>query len=196
MDLRIVYVEASGAVVILTPVQWGRFAKAITLDRKLVAIDPPQPFEKIAPLLRAGGPVVSWDDIERFSPEWAETAQEFAERIRDKDVPKDATDIRIVPVADIPADRTFRAAWTADLTVDMDKARDIQRDRLRDERAPMLAALDVEYQRADERGDDEAKAAVAAQKQALRDITKADEIEAAKTPDELKALNVEALFGA
>jgi hypothetical protein len=89
--------------------------------------------------------------------------------------------------AKIPSDRTFRNAWKADLTVDMEKAREIHREHLRQMRAPLLQALDVEYQRADERGDPAEKQRIAARKQVLRDVTKDVAIEAAQTPEELKA---------
>ena len=51
-----------------------------------------------------------------------------------------------------------------------------------------LAALDVEYQHADERGDVAEKARIAAKKQALRDVTADPAIEAAQTPEALKAV--------
>lgn len=116
-----------------------------------------------------------------------ETEAEFVERIRQKDVPKDATNVRIIDKSGVPSDRTFRNAWKADLTVDMPKAREIHREHLRQMRAPLLQALDVEYQRADERGDPAEKQRIAARKQVLRDVTKDVAIEAAQTPEELKA---------
>jgi hypothetical protein len=74
------------------------------------------------------------------------------------------------------------------ITVNVNKAKEITKDRLRAERAPLLAGLDVAYQRADESGDAEKKAEVVAEKQRLRDITQlADQ---AQTLDELKALKV------
>jgi hypothetical protein len=79
------------------------------------------------------------------------------------------------------------------VTVDMSKARKIQRNRIRVARAPALAELDIAYQRADEQGDAEAKAAVVAQKQALRDAPEDPAIDAAKTPEELAAVMPEIL---
>jgi Iap family predicted aminopeptidase len=81
------------------------------------------------------------------------------------------------------------------ITLNMAKAREIQRDRIRALREPLFADLDVAYQRADENGDAEAKAAIAARKQALRDATKDPAIDAAKTPEELKAAIPDALKG-
>jgi len=103
-------------------------------------------------------------------------------------------EIREIARSEVPTDRTFRNAWKADLTVDMPKAREIHRDTLRALRAPKLAALDVEYQIADERGDAAAKAAVAVRKQALRDVTDDPAINAATTPAALKRVIQAALL--
>jgi hypothetical protein len=98
--------------------------------------------------------------------------------------------------ATIPADRTFRNAWIlADGAIahDMAKAREIKRDQLRRERAPLLAALDTAYLRADETKDEAAKAAIGEQKQRLREAPGDPAIDAAKTADELKAITLAGL---
>lgn len=103
-------------------------------------------------------------------------------------VPKGA-DYHICHVSEIDADRTFRDAWTRNadtISVDMGKARDVWRQRMREARTPLLSDLDIAYQRADEAGDAKSKRDVALQKQALRDITKHPDIDAAQTPDDLK----------
>ena len=66
----------------------------------------------------------------------------------------------------------------------MDKAKAITKARLRQEREPLLAAQDVAFQRALESSAD--TAAIVAEKQRLRDITKL--ADAATTLDELKAI--------
>jgi hypothetical protein len=72
------------------------------------------------------------------------------------------------------------------ITINLNKAKDITKDRLRQERALLLQAQDIAFQRALETGAD--TTAIAAEKQRLRDITKlADQ---ATTLDELKALKV------
>lgn len=84
-------------------------------------------------------------------------------------------------------------AWTYDssgITHDMPKARDIYRADARLARAPMLAALDVDYQRADEAEDQASKHAIATRKQQLRDATQDHRIEACNTVEELSALDV------
>jgi hypothetical protein len=100
--------------------------------------------------------------------------------------------------ADIPADRTFRNAWRLNGTGidhDMEKARAIQRERMRLARAPLLAALDVEYQRADEAADADAKASVAARKQALRDAPQDPRVDTVQTVEALKTVWPDALSG-
>jgi hypothetical protein len=70
------------------------------------------------------------------------------------------------------------------IVINVDKAKEITKDRLRVERTPLLQAQDVAFQRALEEGAD--TAAIVAEKQRLRDITQlADQ---AETLDELKAL--------
>ena len=72
------------------------------------------------------------------------------------------------------------------IIIDINKAKDITKDRLRQEREPLLLAQDVAFQRALEINAD--TSAIVAEKQRLRDITKlADE---ATTVEELKALEV------
>ena len=72
------------------------------------------------------------------------------------------------------------------IIINIDKAKNITKDRLRAERAPLLQAQDIAFQRALEAGSD--TSAIVAEKQRLRDITKlADE---ATTLDELKAISV------
>ena len=74
------------------------------------------------------------------------------------------------------------------INVNMDKAREIKKDMIREERNPKLAALDVDFMRAVEQGDTDLQATISAKKQALRDATDDPAIASATTPDELKAV--------
>ena len=107
------------------------------------------------------------------------------EAIAAKDVPQ-GVPFKIVDVADIPLDRTFRNAWNADLTVDFPKAKALTKDRLRADRKPLLEAQDVLFQRALETGKD--ATAIVVEKQRLRDVTK--RVDAATTLDQLKGVTV------
>jgi hypothetical protein len=72
------------------------------------------------------------------------------------------------------------------ITINLDKAKAITKERLRVERTPLLQAQDVAFQRATEEGAD--TSAIVAEKQRLRDIT--DLADSATTLDELKAITV------
>ena len=70
------------------------------------------------------------------------------------------------------------------ITINIDKAKEITKDRLRTEREPLLLAQDVLFQRALETSAD--TTAIVAEKQRLRDITNL--ADACTTTDELRAL--------
>jgi hypothetical protein len=72
------------------------------------------------------------------------------------------------------------------ITINLDKAKVITKERLRAERTPLLQAQDVAFQRALEEGAD--TSAIVAEKQRLRDITGL--ADSATTLDELKAITV------
>jgi hypothetical protein len=74
------------------------------------------------------------------------------------------------------------------IQVNINKAKDITKDRLRVERTPKLEALDVAFQRALELGADTSE--IATKKQALRDapaqvdsMTTVEQLKAATLPD-------------
>ena len=71
------------------------------------------------------------------------------------------------------------------ITINMDKAKDITKERLRKERESLLAAEDIKFIRAQEEGSD--TTAIIAEKQRLRDIT--NSVDSCTTTDELKELN-------
>lgn len=71
-------------------------------------------------------------------------------------------------------------------TINLEKAREITKTRLRKEREPLLQALDIQFQRALET--DASTTAIVEEKQRLRDIT--DLVDQAQTVDELKQLTV------
>jgi uncharacterized protein YdaT len=72
------------------------------------------------------------------------------------------------------------------IIIDINKAKDITKDRLRQERKPLLEAQDVAFQRALESNAD--TSAIVAEKQRLRDITQI--IDNINTIDELKAFDI------
>lgn len=100
------------------------------------------------------------------------------------------TDPIICDVTDLP-DAEFRGAWErgADrpVVVNMTKAAEIARQKIRAERAPLLAAQDVLFTRAQGQKDQAAADAAEAKRQALRDATADARLTAAKDPAALKA---------
>jgi len=89
-----------------------------------------------------------------------------------------------------PSDRHFRDAWSLSGTViseDMDAAKTIFRDKIREVRTSLLAAEDVVYMKALEADDTSAKSASVAKKNALRNAPAASAITSADTIAKLKA---------
>ena len=74
------------------------------------------------------------------------------------------------------------------ITVDINKAKAITKDRLRVERKPLLEEQDILFMKAQEAGSD--TSAIVTEKQRLRDIT--NQVDSMTTTDELKAATVEA----
>ena len=72
------------------------------------------------------------------------------------------------------------------IQVDITKAKAITKDRLRNERKPLLEAQDILFMKAQEAGSD--TSAIVTEKQRLRDIT--NQVDSMTTTDELKAATV------
>ena len=70
------------------------------------------------------------------------------------------------------------------ITVNLDKAKQITKDKIRKTRKPLLEAQDVVFQRALESGED--STAIVAEKQRLRDLT--NPVDDCTDTDALKAL--------
>ena len=92
--------------------------------------------------------------------------------------------------ASVPSDRHFRGAWSLNGSViseDMDAAKAIFKDKVREVRNPLLDAEDVVYMKALEADDASAKSASVTKKTALRDAPAASAINAASDIAALKA---------
>ncbi len=74
------------------------------------------------------------------------------------------------------------------VSINMDKAKVITKDRLRADRIPLLEEQDILFMKAQEAGSD--TSAIVTEKQRLRDIT--NQVDSMTTTDELKAATVEA----
>ena len=113
------------------------------------------------------------------------TGEMDIEAVKAKDTPSGSI---IVQDSDLPqADNDFFNAWELTngvVTVNLDKAKEITKARLRAEREPLLAAQDVLFQRAQETGSE--TTAIVAEKNRLRDITNG--VDVCTTTQELRAL--------
>jgi len=69
--------------------------------------------------------------------------------------------------------------------INMAKAKEIHKAKIREARTPKLSELDIEFQKAQETGAD--TSSIVSKKQALRDAPAATAISSATTTDELKA---------
>lgn len=89
-----------------------------------------------------------------------------------------------------PSERVFRAAWVSSgpdlITVDMELAKNIWRNKIRQARSGKLEELDTAFMKALETNAD--TSAIVAQKQALRDAPSDPAIDAATTTEQLKAI--------
>ena len=96
--------------------------------------------------------------------------------------------IYTVQPSDCPTDRSFRDAWSYDgsnFGINITKAKEIHKDRIRLAREKKFEELDVEFQRALETSAD--TSAIVAKKQALRDAPAASGITTAANANDLKA---------
>jgi hypothetical protein len=92
--------------------------------------------------------------------------------------------------ATVPSDRHFRGAWSLSGSViseDMDAAKVIFKNKIREVRAPLLDAEDVVYMKALEAGDTDAQAASVTKKNNLRNAPAASAITNAANIAALKA---------
>ena len=105
-----------------------------------------------------------------------------------KDVPSGLS-YEIVEDSVIPTDRSFRNAWKQNsktIETDMTKAKEIHKDKIRIARAPKLAELDIEFQKALETSSSTTD--IVAKKQALRDAPAASGISTAASEADIIAL--------
>lgn len=99
-------------------------------------------------------------------------------------------------VKSMPANRKFRDAWILNgqiIDINMPRAVEIWKNKMRTARAPIMDKLDSEFFRALETGDKEKQDEITALKQELRNVTSLPELAAAKTVAELEMVWPECL---
>lgn len=112
-----------------------------------------------------------------------------AAQVMAKDVPPGSGNVEIINTADLPNDRIFRGAWVhkpKGVDVDMPKAREIVREKIRRARVAAFAESDADYIKADQNGDTARKNQAKARAQELRDAPASAAIDNANNPNALK----------
>jgi hypothetical protein len=101
---------------------------------------------------------------------------------------------RVVKRQEIPADQTYRDCWRLSdteeelIAIDVDKAKEVWKQKMREARTPIMEKLDTDFFRAMEDGDTDKQKNIANMKRLLRDVTKLPELENAKTVDEIETV--------
>ena len=91
---------------------------------------------------------------------------------------------------DLPSDATFFDAWEVEdkeVVVNLTKAKEIWKNKIRQARKPILEKLDVEYIKALENEDSRKVKEVVSLKKELRDITDSKELSKAKSAKDIKS---------
>jgi hypothetical protein len=116
------------------------------------------------------------------------------EELVEKSVPNGA-EYKVIKISEIPTDRDFRGAWEymSGVKVNIEKAKDIQRNRWRAIRGPLLQGLDVEFLMASENEDLGQIDIIKQKKRILRDVTLTD-LSSVNSLEELKDIWPECLL--
>ena len=96
----------------------------------------------------------------------------------------------------LPQNRYFTDAWALSedenhnqiVVIDVEKAKEVWKRRMRDARAPLMTKLDADYFRAMEEGDKAKQKTIADTKKLLRDVTELPELANAKSVEEIEAV--------
>lgn len=113
----------------------------------------------------------------------------YEAHVRERSIPKEATNVVDIATVDLPPMDEFRDAWALSsnkIVYDLAKAKDIQLSQIRNARALKLSALDVSFMQAIEKGDVEAQKTIVASKEVLRNITEPLKALKASTIDDIK----------
>jgi hypothetical protein len=96
----------------------------------------------------------------------------------------------------LPQNKNFSDAWAISqdkdhnqiIIIDVEKAKNVWRNKMREARKPILDALDATYFRALEDADTDKQKDIAAKKKLLRDVTALPELANATTVEEIEAV--------
>ena len=100
---------------------------------------------------------------------------------------------QLISESAIPQNRDYRNSWKMEdnkIVEDLEKAKQIHRDKLRNKRVQALLPLDVKWSRAMANNDAMAAAEAEKERQKLRDLPNDPRIDAAQTTEELRQLGL------
>ena len=120
--------------------------------------------------------------------------QEKIDEVIEKSIPEGA-EYKIIKASDIPNDRDFREAWeyASGVDINLEKAKEVQRNRWRQARQPLLQELDIKFLIASEQEDVGEINIIKEKKQILRDVTLTD-LSSVNSLEELKEIWPECLL--
>jgi len=163
-----------------------------TLTQKVAITRPDGGVSIMAFVIEGRGPVLPDGAVWFSDGTWVREADDknIASEVR-RSMP-DAVSWRRITDDEIPSDRTYRDALvdSGALTHSIERAREIQRNILRHERAGEFPELDALWMRAIATGDTKAAADIEAKRQALRDAPADPRIDAAVSIAELTAVQL------
>jgi hypothetical protein len=81
------------------------------------------------------------------------------------------------------------------ININIEKAKELKKNKLRQERAEILKQLDVDFMRALEAGDTAKVQEISAKKQALRDCTNHPDLVQAGSVEDLKQITIDSILG-
>jgi hypothetical protein len=81
------------------------------------------------------------------------------------------------------------------ININIEKAKELKKNKLRQERAEILKQLDVDFMRALEAGDTAKVQEISAKKQALRDCTNHPDLVQASSVEDLKQITIDSILG-
>lgn len=101
----------------------------------------------------------------------------------------EGVEYKIIKEDELLNDRYFRDAWelkNGKIVENLDKAKEIHKEKLREERKPLFEKLDVDYMRALERNEE--TKFIISEKTRLRDITK--KVDSCENLDDIKKVKI------
>ena len=192
----ILFTRPDGNVSVIHPAPGARLVKKILTrtDAEILTewnLAPPVPLDRLKAAKRLAQSSIEGVAGARMEIKYAETEDAFVARVKAKDVPGDAVDVRTTGKGNLP-DRRFRDAWRRNSTglprVDMPAARVVHQNHIRRSAQAKIKALSEDHTIKVARGDEEAATAIQTEIRRLDTVDVDTDLSGAATPDELHAI--------